>query len=298
MEPVVTQALSKRFRNGVLAVDGLDLTVRRGEVYGFLGQNGAGKTTTLRMLLGLARPSSGTATVAGHPPGAPAGMRRVGSLVETPGFYPYLSGRDNLTVLAHLARVPPSHIDEVLEQVGLRSRSGDRFAGYSLGMKQRLGVAAALLKRPELLILDEPTNGLDPQGVLEMRALIRRLGGGGWTVLLSSHQLGEVEQICDRVGVIHRGRLIAEGTVRELRGSAGLLLRASPKTRARRRLTTLLGRAAVGEVDGRFALEVDPRRAGEINTALVSDGLVVSELRTRERPLEETFLRLTRGTAP
>ena len=195
--------------------------MRRGEVYGFLGPNGAGKTTTLRMLLGLVRPTSGTAAVLGEAPGTPGGLARIGSMVEAPAFYPYLSGRDNLRVLARHAGVGEERVDAVLAQVDLSARADDRAATYSLGMKQRLGVAAALLKDPELLILDEPTNGLDPAGMAEMRAFIRSLGDGGRTVVLSSHLMGEVEQVSDRVGVIRDGSLVAEGTVEELRGRAG-----------------------------------------------------------------------------
>src|SRR5262249_49883828 len=188
------------------------MSVRRGEVYGFLGPNGAGKTTTLRMLVGLIKPTSGTATVAGHEPGEPAGLARTGSLVESPGFYPFLSGRENLRVVADLADIPHRRVEEVLEVVELANRAHRKFGTYSTGMKQRLAVAAALLKDPELLILDEPTNGLDPQGMAEMRKLIKDIGQGDRTVLLSSHLLGEVEQICDRVGVISNGRLVKQST--------------------------------------------------------------------------------------
>src|SRR2546428_906786 len=209
---VETRGLTKRYSTGVLAVADLTLRVRTGEVYGFLGPNGAGKTTTLRMLSGLLRPTSGTATVAGGVPGSPGSLERMGAMVETPAFYPYLSGRDNLRVVARYAGVPRSRIEPVLQQVDLTDRAHHKFRTYSLGMRQRLGVAAALLKEPELLILDEPTNGLDPQGMVEMRELLRRLGQGSHTVLLSSHLLGEVEQICHRAGVIQDGRLVAEGT--------------------------------------------------------------------------------------
>src|SRR5919107_723269 len=223
-----TRNLTKRYGPRIVAVDRVSLTVRRGEVYGFLGPNGAGKTTTLRMLLGLVRPTSGTASVLGRPPGDPESLARVGALVESPAFYPYLSGRDNLLVIALYANAPKKRIEAALDLVDLADRARDKFATYSLGMKQRLGVAATLLKEPELLILDEPTNGLDPAGMADMRALIRRLGSGERTVLLSSHLLGEVEQICDRVGIISQGRLIAESTVEALRGGAALLVTAKP----------------------------------------------------------------------
>ena len=221
---VEVRELTKRYGNGVVAVDQVSLGVRRGEVYGFLGPNGAGKTTTLRVLLGLVAPSAGHVRVLGRPPGDPAALARIGSLVEGPAFYPYLSGRDNLRVLTRYAGVPERRVPEVLRTVDLADRGGDRFGTYSLGMKQRLGVAAALLKDPALVVLDEPTNGLDPAGMRDMRRLVRRLGAEGRTVLLSSHLLGEVQQVCDRVGIISGGRLIAESTVAELRGKASLVV--------------------------------------------------------------------------
>ena len=212
-----TSDLTKVYGKHLTAVDRLNLSVRRGEVYGFLGPNGAGKTTTLRMLLGLVRATSGTARVLGEAPGYSENLARVGAMVEEPALYPYLSGRDNLRVIARYVGRPDDGIDAALDAVGLLQRGGDRFNAYSQGMRQRLGVAAALLKDPELLILDEPTNGLDPAGMADMRTLIRTLGSGDRTVLLSSHLLGEVQQVCDRVGVISNGALIAEGQVDELR---------------------------------------------------------------------------------
>ena len=192
MEPIVieTANLSKRYGKQIVAVDSLNLTIRKGEIYGFLGPNGAGKTTTLRMLLGLVRPTSGTGKVLGKPLGTAEGLARVGALIESPTFYPYLSGMRNLRVLARYADVPASRVDAVLDQVELTGRAGDRFETYSQGMKQRLGVAAALLKDPELLILDEPTNGLDPQGTTEMRGLMRALGHGGHGEWVSSGRPG------------------------------------------------------------------------------------------------------------
>jgi len=290
---VETHGLTKRYGNGVLAVDRLDLHVRHGEVYGFLGPNGAGKTTTLRMLVGLIRPTSGSAEVAGATPGAPAGLARIGSLVESPGFYPYLSGRDNLRYLARMCRLPDSRTDAALDEAGLLAQANQKFGTYSTGQKQRLGVAGALLKDPELLVLDEPSNGLDPEGMVEMREMIRGLGQGERTVLLSSHLLNEVEHVCQRVGVIRAGHLVAEGTLDELKGSVGLTLRAQPRDRARDLLFELVGAPAVAEQDGAFRLSVEPGRAGEINTALVGAGMVVSELRPNEHSLEEIFLQLT-----
>ena len=226
-EVVVTHELTKRYGERA-AVDRADMTIRRGEVYGLLGPNGAGKTTALRMLLGLVRPTSGSATVLGEKPGSPGVLSRVGALVEGPGFYPYLSGRDNLRVLARFAGLEEVAVEAALEQVDLTDRASDRFRSYSLGMKQRLGVAAALLGTPELLILDEPTNGLDPAGMTDMRDLVRALAHQGQTVLLSSHLLGEVQEICDRVGVISGGRLLAESSVSDLRGHAALIVVANP----------------------------------------------------------------------
>lgn len=294
---VETSGLTKRYGSKILAVDDLDLTVNRGEVYGFLGPNGAGKTTTLRMLLGLIKPSSGKARVLGESPGTPASLARVGALVESPAFYPYLSGRDNLKVVARYSGADNSRIGEVLEQVELSERAKDKYKKYSLGMKQRLGVAAALLKDPELLILDEPTNGLDPQGMADMRRLIRDLGQGERTVLLSSHLLGEVEQICDRVGVIQKGALVAEGTVAELRGQAGLFVRAEPVEEAARIAEKLAGVEKVEQTDGLLRLTIEPEKAAEINGKLVEAGLQVSELRPAEQSLEDVFLQLT-GESP
>jgi ABC-2 type transport system ATP-binding protein len=294
METVIeTRGLGKRYGDAIVAVDRLDLQVRRGEVYGFLGPNGAGKTTTLRMLLGLVRPSSGDAAVLGAPPGAAQALARIGSMVETPAFYPYLSGRDNLRVLARHADVPARRVDAVLDEVRLLDRAGDRSATYSLGMKQRLGVAAALLKDPELLILDEPSNGLDPAGMAEMRQLIRSLGSGRRTVVLSSHLMGEVEQICDRVGVIRDGALVAEGTVEQLRGNARLRVRAEPLGAAARVAEALPGVRHVDRNDDRLEVSADPASAAAINSALVHAGIAVSELTVARASLEDVFLELT-----
>jgi ABC-2 type transport system ATP-binding protein len=295
---VETRGLTKRYGERIVAVSDLALRVRRGEVYGFLGPNGAGKTTTLRMLLGLIRPSAGTALVLGEPPGSSRGLARLGAMIEAPAFYPFLSARDNLRVLAKYAGVPESRIGPVLDEVDLASRAGDKFGTYSQGMKQRLGVAAALLKDPELLILDEPTNGLDPAGMAEMRTLIRDLGRGRHTVLLSSHLMTEVEQVCDRVGVIRGGQLVAEGTVDELRARTreGLIVRAEPFAEAKRIVASYEPLDKIEERDGALRIDTDPRRAAEINRALVSAGIAVSELRPERASLEEVFFELTRET--
>ncbi len=292
---VETTGLCKRFgrRRPFLAVDGVSMTVRRGEVYGFLGPNGAGKTTTLKMLVGLMRPTAGSAIVAGHRPGDPAGLARLGCLIESPAFYPYLSGRENLRVVADYVRAPRARVDVVLNEVDLLTRADRSFGTYSTGMKQRLGVAAALLKDPQLLILDEPTNGLDPQGMAEMRKLIRELGSGERTVLLSSHLLAEVEQVCDRVAVISKGRLVAESTVKQLRGEEFVLVHAEPHARARELLTQMFGPSLVTSTDGALRIENGGTDSATINERLVAAGIRVSGLRSQERSLEDVFFQLT-----
>jgi ABC-type multidrug transport system ATPase subunit len=292
--PVIeTRELGKRFGAGIVAVDRLTMRVQRGEVYGFLGPNGAGKTTTLRMLLGLIHPTSGSARILGTAPGSPEGLARIGALVETPAFYPFLSGQDNLRVLARHAGVPEPRVRTVLEEVELTGRAGDRFGTYSLGMKQRLGVAAALLKDPELLILDEPTNGMDAAGMAEMRTFIRSLGQDGRTVLLSSHLMSEVEQVCDRVGVIRGGRLVGEGTLDELRGRASLRVRAEPLVAAERVVATVPTVEHVAILDDCLHVAAAPGAAATINRTLVEAGIAVSELRVERASLETVFLELT-----
>jgi ABC-2 type transport system ATP-binding protein len=290
---VVTDRLSKTYGRRRAVAD-VSMAVRRGEVYGFLGPNGAGKTTTLRMLMGLVRPTGGTARILGGKPGDPAVLRRVGSLIEGPGFYPYLSGRDNLRVLARYNRIDDREVEDVLEQVELRERGADRFKSYSLGMKQRLGVAAAMLGEPDLLILDEPTNGLDPAGMADMRALLRRVVERGQTVLLSSHLLGEVQQICDRVGVISGGHLLVESTVADLRGESAVLVRAEPVAEAARTAGQLHGDDAVsiGD-DGALRVRMSTEHSAELTRALVHAGVAVREVGPVERTLEEVFFEMT-----
>ena len=289
---VSTDRLTKRYGNRV-AVDAVSMTVRRGEVYGFLGPNGAGKTTTLRMLLGLVRPTSGTASVIGKPPGHPAANADVGALVEGPGFYPYLSGRDNLRVLARYRGLEDSEVTDVLGRVDLLSRAGDRFKSYSLGMKQRLGVAAALLGSPGLLVLDEPTNGLDPAGMADMRRLLVDLAASGQTVLLSSHMLSEVQEICDRVGVISGGRLLTEATVAELRGASVLVVRAEPLDIALSVATRLAGDDAVELTGTSLRLTADASLTPHLVTELVRAGVSVHEATPSEKSLEDVFFELT-----
>ncbi|MCP3800606.1 ATP-binding cassette domain-containing protein [Allokutzneria sp. A3M-2-11 16] len=280
----------------VHAVRELNLSVHAGEVYGFLGRNGAGKTTTMRMLLGLIRPTSGSGSVFGKPLGDPASVARIGSLVESPAFYPHLSGRDNLRLLARYSGLGDSTVDSALELSGLIDRAGDRFTGYSLGMKQRLGVAAALMGDPELLILDEPTNGLDPSGMREMRDLVRNFADNGGTVLLSSHLLGEVEHVADRIGVIHSGRLVAEGALAEIRARVGgprLVVRAEPGPAVETALRARPGVLGVRRTGELVEVELGTATAAAVNRDLVVEGFEVSELRIEERTLEDVFTGVT-----
>jgi ABC-type multidrug transport system ATPase subunit len=289
---VETHGLTKRYGER-MAADTVSLTVNRGEVYGFLGPNGAGKTTTLRMILGLIRPTSGTATVLGHEAGTPEVTARIGALVEGPGFFPYLSGLDNLRVMARYRGLPESMATQALRRVDLASRGGDKFKSYSLGMKQRLGVASALMGDPDLVILDEPTNGLDPAGMHDMRRLIVDLARGGQTVLLSSHLLDEVQEICDRVGVINNGVLLKESTVAELRGGASLAVRGEPVDRAIAVAMGIAGDDGV-HVDGeRLLVDLTPDRAPELVRELVAGQVEVHEVRSVERTLEEVFFEMT-----
>lgn len=289
---VKTENLTKRYKK-FLAVDDLNMNVQKGEVYGFLGPNGAGKTTTLRMLLGLTRQTSGTGRVLGKPLENHEGVRGVGGLIEYPAFYPYLSGRRNLLIMARYSGVLPSRVDTVLEQVELTKSAETKFKAYSLGMKQRLGIAAALLKDPELLILDEPTNGLDPKGMTGIRKLIRKLSEENRTVLLSSHLLGEVEQMCDRVGVIQNGKLVVEGTVDELRGQTGLYVKATPKSSAIQILNEMKDIGDVQEKDNAIIVDADPSLTGNIINKLTENNIEVNELRSIERTLEDIFMELT-----
>jgi ABC-2 type transport system ATP-binding protein len=294
------EGLRKEYRRlrgaPTLALDGLDLAVPRGGVFGFLGPNGAGKTTTIRCLLGLVRPSAGRFRLFGleGPRALPTVIGRVGSIVETPTLFPKFTGRRNLELLGRIAGVGRSRVREVLEQVGLADRAGDLVKTYSLGMKQRLGLAAALLKDPELLILDEPANGLDPAGIVEVRELLRRLGAEGRTVFVSSHILTEVQQTADRVAILARGRCVAIGPVAEVLSSgraAGLLVGLDDLAGGQRALMEA-GIVAI-PVDGRLKVELPPSEAARVTRALADRGLYLTELRPDEVDLETVFLQLT-----
>lgn len=302
LEPIIdVRGLRKDFRNGVAAIDGLDIRVEPGgRVHGFLGPNGAGKTTTIRCLLGLIRPSAGEVKLFGADVSSdlPSVIGRIGALVETPKFFPNFTGRKNLKMLANVVGVPNKSIDEALETVGLADRSKDRFGTYSLGMKQRLAIAATLLKDPELIILDEPANGLDPAGIVEIRQLIRSLGASGRTVFVSSHQLGEVQQTCDEVMIISKGRLIRQGSVDEMVG-LGVSNTQIVKVRDQARAIQVLAAAGfkvqpVPEPET-VHVELPPSQAEEITKALAAQGIYLSAMRPAEASLESVFLDLTAG---
>ena len=292
-----TYDLSKQFKK-VTAVDAVNFAVRRGEVFGFLGPNGAGKTTTIAMLLGLVRPTAGSAEVLGHDirRDLSAALRRVGAIVETPAFYPYMSGNDNLRIFARVVGgAAEQHIPGILALVGLAGRGKDKVGTYSLGMRQRLGLASALLGDPELLILDEPTNGLDPAGMQEMRAFIRHLADEeGKTVFLSSHLLHEVEQVCDRVLILNKGKVIAQGRVDELLSQAhGVEMRIEEAEQAAAVLNELEWVQGAQYEHDQLCVQAPPERAPELLAALAGHGLFPSEVRPVVSTLESVFLDLT-----
>ncbi|MBV9793641.1 MAG: ABC transporter ATP-binding protein [Actinobacteria bacterium] len=295
---VSTDGLSKRFGDRTV-VDNVALAIPAGAVCGFVGPNGAGKTTTIRMLLGLVRPTSGSGTILGGRLSEPASyLNKVGALIESPAFYPQLSGRENLKVLARLGRLPLAAVDPVLERSGLLARAGDRYRSYSLGMKQRLGIAAAMLAGPELLILDEPTNGLDPAGIVEMRSLIRSFAGDGITVLVSSHLISEIEQICDHVVMIRAGRLVHQGPVDALRATQQAEYLIAPEHDADRdRLARLLQEAGCtvlpGEGAGVLLVQEGGLGAADVNRLATQYGITLRQLGERTRSLERAFFALT-----
>jgi len=298
MLAVETRDLRRRF-GPTLAVDGVSLTVPKGCVYGFMGRNGAGKTTTLKMLLGLIRPEAGTIRIAGRDALADrlGAARCMGALLEAHGFYAHLSGRENLDLSRSLLGLKRSELDRVLDIVGLTPDAGRRVGGYSLGMRQRLGIARALLGSPEVLILDEPTNGLDPDGIADMREFLRTLPArADATVLLSSHLLGEVEQVADRVGIIHQGRLVLEDDLATLRAGQAPQLRLGCDAPDRARAVVLGLGLTPGPDDGRIILApgADVREtARALNRALVEAGIGVHELAPEARSLEAIYRDIT-----
>ncbi len=287
--------LSKHYGT-VQAVKDVSFTVRRGDVYGFLGPNGSGKSTTIAMLLGLVTPTAGDIDLFGF-----GDLRRsealtlVGAIIESPTFYPYMSGRDNLRVLARLrSGVSPQRIRDVLEIVGLSDAGSKHYGNYSLGMKQRLAIGATLLHDPELLVLDEPTNGLDPAGMLEVRHLIQRLAANGKTIFISSHLLSEVEQVCNRVAILRKGEIMAEGSIAELsqRGQA-LIVRVVDASHAIDVLNGVDGVTKVQRDGDHLVVTASSARTPDINVALVQAGIPVFELRPAGNSLEQVFLEVT-----
>ncbi|MEV4999424.1 ABC transporter ATP-binding protein [Streptomyces niveus] len=304
---IETRGLTKRYRGGQLAVDRLDLAVPAGSVFGFLGPNGSGKTTTIRMLMGLIEPTAGTASVLGRgmPRAAGAVLPQVGALIEGPALYGYLNGRDNLlrydsadpTADPRTRRV---RVSGALERVGLTAAGGKKAKAYSLGMKQRLALAAALLQPRKLLVLDEPTNGLDPQGMREIRALVRELAGEGTTVFLSSHLLDEIEQVCTHAAVMARGRLLTQGTVAELAaGTRGRLAVTTPDPADAARVLKELGVTDVTVAGDRVSGELpvsdegEPAEPADLNSALVRAGVRVRAFGVERASLEDAFVALT-----
>jgi ABC-2 type transport system ATP-binding protein len=294
--PIVASKLSKRYRE-VLAVDAVDIDLPGGVVGGFVGPNGAGKTTTIQLLLGLVHPTGGTATVLGESIGHPERyLRRVGALIESPSFYPALSGRRNLEVLTRLGRLDKSRIVDVLALVELTDRADDRVKTYSLGMKQRLGVAAALLPDPELVILDEPTNGLDPAGIREMRSVMRGLADRGITVLVSSHLLREIEAICDHLMMIDHGRIVFQGPIGGLLDAqhTGLIARPEDPGDLQRLVELCVAAGKPARIDGEvLRVTAEEDWAPELNRLAFSVGITLRGLEVTRATLEEAFFAIT-----
>jgi ABC-type multidrug transport system ATPase subunit len=300
--PVVlaTHDLTKQYGDA-RAVDKLNITVRRGDVFGFLGPNGAGKTTTIRMIVGLIYPTSGYVDVLDHqvPRDKTEALRHIGGFVEVPAFYGNMSARRNLRLIGSLNEsVSEERIEEVLDVVGLLQRADSTVKDYSHGMKQRLGIANALINSPELVVLDEPTSGLDPQGMKDVRELVRRLGASGTTVFLSSHLLGEVEQVCNRAAIINKGRVVVEGPVSELRPShASVKLLTSDQTRARQIAAGLVGSYEVSEDEGYLIVRAADGAVRELCKLLVAGDVGIDAvIPAREQGLEDFFLGLTESS--
>lgn len=304
MNVIEIEGLRKSYRRRTgttVAVGGLDLTVPEGGVYGFLGPNGSGKTTTIRCLLGLARPTTGNLALLGRtvPAGLRDAARRTGAIVETPALFPTMTARENLRLLAAIDGLGDRRVDEQLALVGLGERADDLVKRYSLGMKQRLGLAAALLKDPELLILDEPANGLDPAGIRDVRHLLRQLADEGRTVFVSSHILAEIESTCDRVAILSAGRCVSHGTVDEVVSSAGhrssVVVKVEDLAAGERALCE--AHMGVERVDGALRVDVPPELAGDVTRILAGAQQWVTELRSDRSSLEDVFLELTAGPA-
>jgi len=295
-----TKGLSKTFGR-IEAVKNLNLELRRGEVFGFLGPNGAGKSTTVGMILGLIAPTAGSIELFGVKQDGhrwPA-LRRIGAIVEEPAFYPYLSGWDNLAVLAKsIGDIPKSKVTEVLERVGLLDRAKDQYGHYSMGMKQRLGIASTLLRDPELIILDEPTNGLDPAGTKEIRDLIPKLAHESRAILLCSHLLHEVEMVCSHVAIIKQGTVIVDAPIKELLSQGSVLqIKVNDVEKATAILSSLSWIKSVKKEGDYLIVDVPQDRSADVNLALAQKGILVSELVNRTASLESIFLQLTGGVS-
>lgn len=295
---IEAQGLTKRF-GPRCAVDNLNLTVRSGAIFGFLGPNGAGKTTTIRMLLGLISPTSGSGRILGFDivSERPAFLSQIGAIVESSAFYPALSGYDNLYALALISGHPNvNNLTEVLTQVGLNERARDKVRTYSLGMKQRLAIAAALLNHPKIIFLDEPTNGLDPAGTVSIRELIRSLGASGHTIFLSSHLLHEVEQVCDEVAIVNHGKVISQGRVADLlKQEAALLIEAEPLASVQA-IALRFGTPCQVSGPRSATITLTQEQTPEFVSSLVSAGVKVYKVAPVQSSLEHIFLELTDGT--
>ena len=296
--PVEVRGLVKRYGD-LVAVDGVDLTVEPGDVYGYLGPNGAGKTTSLRMMLGLIRPTAGQVRIFGRDPQATVhALDGVAGFVEAPRFYPYLSGMENLRMMAAYDGADAhDRIAPALDMVHLADRAKDRVGGYSHGMRQRLGIAGALLRNPRLMLLDEPTTGLDPGGMRDMRELVRTLAAEGITVVLSSHVLSEVEELCNRLAIVRNGRMVYEGHLSELRRTAGssYRLRTTDNAVAERVCRAQPSVTNVRAVDGEVRFTAEEPVVGELSVALVESGAAILSLSPEHATLEELFFRITEG---
>lgn len=297
--PLEVRGLTKHYGQ-LIAVGGVDLTVRAGDVYGYLGPNGAGKTTSLRMMLGLIRPTAGTVRVFGRDPQETVGaLEGVAGFVEAPTFYPYMSGRRNLELLAAFdGNEAASRINEALDTVELAGRAKDRVGGYSHGMRQRLGIAASLLREPRLLLLDEPTTGLDPGGMRDMRLLIQRLAAQGITIMLSSHLLAEVEEVCNRVAIVRKGKIVYEGEIADLKRAAGMTYRLSTIDNDRA-LAVCRAQPGISEVKRRadqISFLAEERAVADLSQALVETGALITALAPQGATLEELFFSLTEDT--
>jgi ABC-2 type transport system ATP-binding protein len=296
---IETSELTKHYGH-LIAVNHLTLNVNRGEIFGFLGPNGSGKSTTMRMLLGLAHPTSGQARILGMDVRTqlPEILRHTGALIENPTFYPFLSGRENLRLTADLTGTQKSRIDPVLDLVDMQNDADRSFSSYSMGMKQRIGVGSALLTDPDLLILDEPANGLDPAGIVEMRSLMHRLREEGHTVFVSSHVLHEIEQVCDRIAILNHGQVVAQGAVHELLGETDRIeLRVDRAAEAARIVKDLPWVTDVSIESEALVVTAPMDRSAEINKALADHEIFASIIRPRQESLERYFLELTGAAA-